>query len=131
MELEKNNSYALWKLCALEAAEGSCIQALLFFFSSRRRHTRLQGDWSPDVCSSDVLVQKAYSYGASADGEGLVPRAKDRETNTGNSGSVRLFDPSVVLPRAVQAQLGESVRTSKLPRCRQDTAVQTAGRTGS
>src|SRR5256885_5746470 len=28
--------------------------ALLFFFSSRRRHTRLQGDWSSDVCSSDL-----------------------------------------------------------------------------
>src|SRR5215467_15439290 len=25
-----------------------------FFFSSRRRHTRLQGDWSSDVCSSDL-----------------------------------------------------------------------------
>src|SRR5256885_2869510 len=27
---------------------------ILFFFSSRRRHTRLQGDWSSDVCSSDL-----------------------------------------------------------------------------
>src|SRR5256885_12974197 len=27
-----------------------------FFFSSRRRHTRLQGDWSSDVCSSDLEV---------------------------------------------------------------------------
>src|SRR5256885_11105675 len=27
----------------------------VFFFSSRRRHTRLQGDWSSDVCSSDLL----------------------------------------------------------------------------
>src|SRR2546426_937166 len=27
---------------------------LAFFFSSRRRHTRLQGDWSSDVCSSDL-----------------------------------------------------------------------------
>src|SRR2546426_12606479 len=26
-----------------------------FFFSSRRRHTRLQGDWSSDVCSSDLF----------------------------------------------------------------------------
>src|ERR1039457_2649233 len=26
-----------------------------FVFSSRRRHTRLQGDWSSDVCSSDLL----------------------------------------------------------------------------
>src|SRR5256885_3052281 len=25
-----------------------------FFFSSRRRHTTLQGDWSSDVCSSDL-----------------------------------------------------------------------------
>src|SRR5256885_16576216 len=25
-----------------------------FFFSSRRRHTRLQGDWNSDVCSSDL-----------------------------------------------------------------------------
>src|SRR5256885_7536686 len=27
---------------------------MVFFFSSRRRHTRLQGDWSSDVCSSDL-----------------------------------------------------------------------------
>src|SRR6266850_5462794 len=27
---------------------------MFFFFSSRRRHTRLQGDWSSDVCSSDL-----------------------------------------------------------------------------
>src|SRR3954462_16039920 len=27
---------------------------LLFFFSSRRRHTRLSCDWSSDVCSSDL-----------------------------------------------------------------------------
>src|SRR5690606_41014952 len=28
---------------------------LLFFFSSRRRHTRFSRDWSSDVCSSDLL----------------------------------------------------------------------------
>src|SRR5437867_12949567 len=27
----------------------------LFFFSSRRRHTRSYGDWSSDVCSSDLM----------------------------------------------------------------------------
>src|SRR5205807_5263978 len=31
-----------------------CYPILFFFFSSRRRHTRLQGDWSSDVCSSDL-----------------------------------------------------------------------------
>src|SRR5258706_4519128 len=29
----------------------------LFFFSSRRRHTRLVSDWSSDVCSSDLDIQ--------------------------------------------------------------------------
>src|SRR5256886_17461774 len=31
--------------------------ALVFFFSSRRRHTRFDCDWSSDVCSSDLLSQ--------------------------------------------------------------------------
>src|SRR6266566_8036432 len=30
-----------------------------FFFSSRRRHTRLQGDWSSDVCSSDLILERS------------------------------------------------------------------------
>src|SRR5256885_12880689 len=34
--------------------------SLFFFFSSRRRHTRLQGDWSSDVCSSDLLFQLGH-----------------------------------------------------------------------
>src|SRR5207248_11371766 len=32
-----------------------------FFFSSRRRHTRSYGDWSSDVCSSD-LDQSIYKW---------------------------------------------------------------------
>src|SRR2546426_6550527 len=36
----------------------------IFFFSSRRRHTRLQGDWSSDVCSSDLIdAQLSKSFG--------------------------------------------------------------------
>src|SRR6267154_5475329 len=31
-----------------------CINIFFFFFSSRRRHTRWTGDWSSDVCSSDL-----------------------------------------------------------------------------
>src|SRR6266446_7957298 len=30
------------------------MEFIFFFFSSRRRHTSLQGDWSSDVCSSDL-----------------------------------------------------------------------------
>src|SRR5207248_5499134 len=32
-----------------------------FFFSSRRRHTRSYGDWSSDVCSSDLLSGQIIS----------------------------------------------------------------------
>src|SRR5256885_12890804 len=35
-----------------------------FFFSSRRRHTRLQGDWSSDVCSSDLCFLYVAIAGA-------------------------------------------------------------------
>src|SRR5256886_3949422 len=31
-----------------------CFLAMSFFFSSRRRHTRFDCDWSSDVCSSDL-----------------------------------------------------------------------------
>src|SRR5690606_40246533 len=30
------------------------IELYIFFFSSRRRHTRFSRDWSSDVCSSDL-----------------------------------------------------------------------------
>src|SRR5206468_7538216 len=33
----------------------TCFDACVFFFSSRRRHTRSDRDWSSDVCSSDLL----------------------------------------------------------------------------
>src|SRR6266487_3490762 len=42
---------------------------MCFFFSSRRRHTRWTGDWSSDVCSSDLPQ----------DGDGLAddPECRD------------------------------------------------------
>src|SRR5690554_7349889 len=36
--------------------------SFIFFFSSRRRHTRCGRDWSSDVCSSDLDVF-AYFHG--------------------------------------------------------------------
>src|SRR2546430_7098352 len=37
-----------------------------FFFSSRRRHTRFDCDWSSDVCSSDLGLKLALSFNLSA-----------------------------------------------------------------
>src|SRR5690348_18454370 len=37
-----------------------------FFFSSRRRHTRWTGDWSSDVCSSDLHDLRLHVFVAEA-----------------------------------------------------------------
>src|SRR2546422_9777130 len=34
----------------------------IFFFSSRRRHTRCSRDWSSDVCSSDLVADDLAQY---------------------------------------------------------------------
>src|SRR6266542_6535502 len=41
----------------------------VFFFSSRRRHTRCYRDWSSDVCSSDLLDVKAQPGDAEGQGQ--------------------------------------------------------------
>src|SRR5206468_5171054 len=33
-----------------------------FFFSSRRRHTRSDRDWSSDVCSSDLYIGAYFGW---------------------------------------------------------------------
>src|SRR2546427_209486 len=41
-------------------------RVLFFFFSSRRRHTRFDCDWSSDVCSSDLFASFVGYRGAEA-----------------------------------------------------------------
>src|SRR5690606_32902368 len=42
----------------------------VFFFSSRRRHTRFSRDWSSDVCSSDLpLTGRALVLTVASEGE--------------------------------------------------------------
>src|SRR5215204_6669882 len=40
--------------------DGVCMS--VFFFSSRRRHTRSLCDWSSDVCSSDLFTTEVPEY---------------------------------------------------------------------
>src|SRR5205807_942408 len=49
----------------------------VFFFSSRRRHTRLQGDWSSDVCSSDLKGRPIRSDRATDSLSHLLSRNRD------------------------------------------------------
>src|SRR6266566_3667304 len=50
-----------------------------FFFSSRRRHTRLQGDWSSDVCSSDLGIRAGVPISLRRLMHGEVRRAVEIE----------------------------------------------------
>src|SRR6266567_5745393 len=43
----------------------------IFFFSSRRRHTRFDCDWSSDVCSSDLGDRASYQQAHGDAGEAL------------------------------------------------------------
>src|SRR5688500_18079678 len=49
------------------------ISCTVFFFSSRRRHTRLQGDWSSDVCSSDLIMTDAFRRSSAARITAVIP----------------------------------------------------------
>src|SRR5256885_8679304 len=70
----------------------------MFFFSSRRRHTRLQGDWSSDVCSSDLAGGFTTYLDRSWDVtlrdstvlRGQLERYRDEITSDGSVGDIRL-----------------------------------------
>src|SRR5436305_7919565 len=47
----------------------------MFFFSSRRRHTRCGRDWSSDVCSSDLVDRIVVAQATR--GRGLARRLYD------------------------------------------------------
>src|SRR5437762_13119872 len=51
-------------MCSFSSPESFVL--VFFFFSSRRRHTRYIGDWSSDVCSSDLhpLANSAPDVGS-------------------------------------------------------------------
>src|SRR2546430_7840947 len=50
----------------------------VFFFSSRRRHTRFDCDWSSDVCSSDLTYKDAPLF---SEARAISRFARDLFTN--------------------------------------------------
>src|SRR3989454_10890849 len=61
---------------------------MCFFFSSRRRHTRLQGDWSSDVCSSDLEIVGNRRFSTDEVGT-LYPFSGETRTGVLGLGGVR------------------------------------------
>src|SRR6267143_6730963 len=54
---------------------------MFFFFSSRRRHTRWNCDWSSDVCSSDL--EQAIQGFLKGAGLASLDQAEKRDTGKG------------------------------------------------
>src|SRR5205085_8941131 len=59
-----------------------------FFFSSRRRHTRFDCDWSSDVCSSDLPAKKIAEFAESAGLKSTV--GSNLELGVGSAAMVHL-----------------------------------------
>src|SRR6266511_1122041 len=68
----------------------------VFFFSSRRRHTRFSRDWSSDVCSSDLHRVVAADFVSLDDGTGVVhlaPAFGPEDLEIGRREGWRTFKP--------------------------------------
>src|SRR3712207_9554944 len=75
---------------------------VVFFFSSRRRHTRYWRDWSSDVCSSDLRAVVLTTFGR----QGFLRRAME----VGAAGVLVNDAPVAELARSIRAVMaGERV----------------------
>src|SRR3712207_8846323 len=75
---------------------------VVFFFSSRRRHTRYWRDWSSDVCSSDLRAVVLTTFGR----PGFLRRAME----VGAAGFLVKDAPVAELARSIRAVMaGERV----------------------
>src|SRR5207253_4847760 len=95
-----------WRCFTYECSRRSL---LLFFFSSRRRHTRWPRDWSSDVCSSDLgaFIQITYDDQEGAFG---IDNMDFRFADVANfSGHSLIYGAS--LNRSEERRVGKECRT--------------------
>src|SRR5687768_1590297 len=103
------------------------IAHILFFFSSRRRHTRCSRDWSSDVCSSDLTpppmrtsLPSAASFACRRASAGVASRkwkVVSASVNDGRSWCVKIGRASC---REGELILVDGVRTDVQSRRAQD-----------
>src|SRR5690606_39304217 len=88
---------------------------LLFFFSSRRRHTCFARDWGSDGCSSDLAALIALGACATAGpAEGPTPQP----TRTADAPATTATPPARETPPAEPATRSEERRVGKEYRTR-------------
>src|SRR5699024_11600304 len=108
--------------------------SFLFFFLSRRRHTRSKRDWSSDVCSSDLLLLPTVSSAvvaatpagskapAKPQASSAAPAAPapvkleiSEERRVGKEGRARwVLEPWIENGRRLVERVGERVREGQI-----------------
>src|SRR5437762_8654797 len=90
---------------------------LFFFFSSRRRHTRYIGDWSSDVCSSDL---SARCSGA--------PASSPEEARPVDQGGAEVAPPTGSVDGLAAALAGPAPRGGRDAQDRKSTRLNSSHR---
>src|SRR5699024_11553674 len=87
--------------CMSVVSRSDTVLTFVFFFSSRRRHTRSKRDWSSDVCSSD-LRRTGPRWSDSTAGPADGPR---RRSGSGREPGCRCSCPG---PPKASGQIGRA-----------------------
>src|SRR2546430_3774814 len=97
----------------------SKILGFLFFFSSRRRHTRFDCDWSSDVCSSDLPPDSPAAGGRRRGAASPARRpGRARRTTSASRAAADAAPRSVAGGSRRRASSGSGTRAT--PRCRSE-----------
>src|SRR5437588_11580817 len=103
----------------------------LFFFSSRRRHTRSLCDWSSDVCSSDLAATTSYCISNAPAQYDVVAAQKMLASAGFHRQGGKLTDPhghaislDISVPRSEERRVGKERRSRRREsRCREGGQV--------
>src|SRR5438445_13563782 len=116
-------SYGVANCVCIVVSSCGCTVLCIFFFSSRRRHTRYWRDWSSDVCSSDLyLIQLTSQVLAKRDratGRPLVDVILDEaaQKGTGKWASQSALDlgiPVTAITEAVFARMLSALKADRM-----------------
>src|SRR2546429_1487100 len=116
-----------YESCSLMACkEGTSITRrkksgpeIVFYFSSRRRHTRCSRDWSSDVCSSDLWDEAMQAYDSALKSDpSLVFAQQGKLRATGRAELGRSLQALLDRPERLAAQRSEERRVGKECRSR-------------
>src|SRR5690606_40729827 len=94
------------------------VVGVIFFFSSRRRHTRFSRDWSSDVCSSDLADRFAAHPVMSCWSLPALPRSTFLPTfccNFGGHPCCRRWSPWHSTTRSEERRVGKEWRSRWSP----------------